>query len=289
MHTVTQLLISGLLAGGIYALMAVGLTLTFGVLKIANFSHGEFVMVGMYMTYFLYQSLGLSPYVSTIIVAVLMFAIGLLLEKSILRRTIGEGDMIQVFLTVGLSFFLMNLALVLFHGDYLRVPIPFAASSFEVGQFYFAKPQLYTFISAGIVISILFWALKYTYMGKTIRAVTEDRDTARLMGINVNLVYSISFGLGLAVTGISAALLTTLFPVFPTVGSYFVLIAFVVVVLGGVGSVMGALVGGLLIGCVESLAGYYIGSGWKEAVYFVIFILVLISRPQGIFGKRAIV
>jgi branched-chain amino acid transport system permease protein len=182
----------------------------------------------------------------------------------------------------------MNLVLVLFGGDYKRIPISFSASSFQVGNYYIAMPQAYAFLAAMGVMAFLHWLLNYTVIGKAIRAVSEDRSTAQLMGINVDKMYALTFGLGIALTGTSAAFLSTLYPVFPTVGSYFILIAFVVVVLGGLGSAPGALVGGLFIGVAESLSGYYVGQGWKQAVYFMLFILILIVRPNGIFGRTQV-
>jgi branched-chain amino acid transport system permease protein len=265
--------------------MAVGLTLIFGVLKIPNFSHGEFVMIGMYIVFLLYQSLGLSPYIASLIVAIILFLFGIGFERVLVRPILRAGEMPQVFMTVGLSFFLSNLCFVVFKAEYRHVPTPFSSSSYSLGPFYLPTPPFFAFCAAVVTMAILHWFLRGTYYGKVIRAVSVDRQTARLMGINVDLVYAMTVGLALALTGISASLLATLFPIFPDVGTYFVLIAFVVVVLGGFGSVAGAMIGGVAIGVIESLSGYYIGQGWNQAVYFAAFLAVLILRPQGLFGK----
>ncbi|MHB1042977.1 MAG: branched-chain amino acid ABC transporter permease [Eubacteriales bacterium] len=281
-----QSIINGILIGTMYGLAASGLSLIFGVLNIVNFAHGEFIMVGMYITYFSCVLLNIDPLLSLFISIPIMVIIGIIVERLLIKRIIDSSDMSQIFLTVGLGLVLSNLALIFIGGNYLTVQVGYSAESFKLGKLMIAKAQLLTFFVTVIAFVLVSVFLKYTLVGKAIRAISQDRVTAKLMGINTKILYTVAFGIGMMLTAISASLLAMLFPVFPYIGSHFVVICFVIVVLGGLGSLPGALVGGIIVGVTESLCGFYINPGWKDIVPFLVLILFLLIRPQGIFGER---
>jgi branched-chain amino acid transport system permease protein len=190
----------------------------------------------------------------------------------------------QVFATVGLSIVLLNLALFLFSGDYQSINMPFAKKTFQLGVLSLSYAKLVIFFTAIVVSAVLYLLLKFTDIGKQIRAIAQDRLAAKLMGINLNKIYMLTFGIGTALVGIAGVLILPIYYVFPSVGVYFVLTAFVIVVLGGMGNMVGALLGGIIIGITDSLSGYYIDPSLKEVVYFVMFLIVLLIRPSGIMG-----
>jgi branched-chain amino acid transport system permease protein len=279
-----QLIVNGLLLGGIYALISIGLTLIFGVVRVINFAHGEFLMLSMYITYFSYTFLGLNPYLSLLVGIPLMFLAGMAIDQLIIRPLREAPAYMQVFATVGLSIVLLNLALFLFTGDYQSIHMAFAEKTFRLGSLYLSYAKLIIFFSAILVSVGLFLLLKYTNIGKQIRAIAQDRMAAKLMGINLNRIYMLTFGIGTALVGIAGGLILPVYYVFPSVGVYFVLTAFVVVVLGGMGNMVGALLGGFIIGITDSLSGYYIDPSLKEVVSFIIFLIVLLIRPSGLMG-----
>lgn len=279
-----QVLINGLFLGGVYALISLGLTLIFGVVRVINFAHGEILMISMYVSYFCFSQLGLNPYLSLIIVIPAMFLMGILVDQVIIRPIRNAPSYMQIFATVGLSVVLINLALVFFSGDYRSINLAFAKQVIHAGDLSISLARLTVFL-ASIAVAWGFWLfLGKTDLGKQIRAIAQDRDAARLMGINPNMIYMITFGLGSAMVGLAGGLIMPLYYVFPSVGAYFVLTAFVVVVLGGLGNMVGALLGGLIIGVIDSLSGYYIEPALKEMVYFIVFLLVLLFRPSGLMG-----
>lgn len=279
-------MISGLLLGGIYAVISIGLTLIFGVTRIINFAHGEFLMLAMYGTFWLWSFYGMDPYVSLIFVTPAMFVVGLLSQWLLIQPIMGAPPIAQLFVTVGLSITLQNAALLAWQADYRTVRTSYATSAVDVGSILISIPRLAAFCLALLMAFSFFLLFKYTYLGKALRAVAQDRRSAMLMGINVRRIYLLSFGIGAACVGVAGAALMPMYYTFPTVGTYFVLTAFVVVVLGGMGSMMGACVGGLAIGVIEALSGFFIAPALKEAVYFVIFVFMLLLRPAGLFGQR---
>ncbi len=279
-----QLVVGGILLGGVYALMAIGLTLIFGVMRIVNFAHGEFVMIGMYLTYILYVMFGVDPYVALFIVTPFMFLFGWFIQSILIQRLIGAAHVTQIFVTVGLSMLFMSIALMIFGADYLSVRSSLATKAVDVGIL-LGVPQLIAFVISMVVSGIVFLFLKYTFVGKAIRATTQNRMSAALMGVDIKKIYALTFAIGIGLTGLCAAILIPIYPVYPTIGLNFVLMTFVIVVMGGMGSIPGALIGGLIIGVIETLSAYYFDPGWKQAFYFAIFILILIVRPQGFFGQ----
>jgi branched-chain amino acid transport system permease protein len=238
----------------------------------------------MYITYFSYTFLGLNPYVSLLVGVPLMFFAGMAIDQIIIRPLRDAPSYMQVFATVGLSIVLLNLALFLFTGDYQSIHMAFAEKTFRLGSLYLSYAKLVIFFSAILVSVGLFLLLKYTNIGKQIRAIAQDRMAAKLMGINLNRIYMLTFGIGTALVGIAGGLILPVYYVFPSVGVYFVLTAFVVVVLGGMGNMVGALLGGFIIGITDSLSGYYIDPSLKEVVSFIIFLAVLLIRPSGLMG-----
>jgi branched-chain amino acid transport system permease protein len=281
-----QLVVSGLLIGGVYALISMGLTLIFGVMRIVNFAHGEFLMIAMFACFWIVQLTGLSPYLAVPFVVLLLFVFGVVIYILIIRRTIGSPMVVQIFATVGLGLFLQNAALVLWSGDYRTIQ-----SAASIGVLTFAGIRvsyalLVSFLVAIVISLLLFAFVAWTYPGRAIRATVQDRMAAELMGVNIDKVFLLTFAIGSALVGIAGALLAPSYPIFPTVGTNFVLASFVVVVLGGMGSMTGALMGGLTIGLIETLSGFFIDPELKQAVYFAVFILVLVFRPTGLFGQR---
>lgn len=279
-----QLIISGILLGGIYALISVGLSLIFGVSKVTNFAHGDFVMVGMYLAYALYTAFNLSPYVSWLIVIPVSAFIGWLFFK-LIKYTIGKSDLNQIFLTLGLSFVLQNTILMMFKSDFRSVPQSFD-SSLKIGSFFLSYEMLIAFLIAIATTFAFLWFINHTYLGKAMKAVSQDRDAAKLMGIPTKKIDIMVFSLGIAMAGLAGTLLITVYPTNPTIGSGLNLIAWIIVVLGGLGQLGGALLGALLIGVSETLSGFYIGADYRQVVYYIMFIIVLVVRPQGLFTRK---
>ncbi len=282
----SQLIVSGFLLGGIYALVSVGLTLVFGVLRVVNFAHGEYLTIAMFACYLLFTHFGLDPFVSAIAVIPFLFLLGLITERILIRPTLEAPHVVQVFVTFALSLWLQNLALMLFTSDFHSVRVSYATTTFQVGPLYVSWVRLGAFVGALAMAGALMAFLKYTYLGWAIRATAQDRRSARLVGVDVDRVYAITFALGCALVGAAGVLLSPLYPVSPYVGADKILVAFVVVVLGGFGSVPGAVIAGLALGIVEAFSGFLLGSDMKQLVYFVFFLLVLAVRPTGFFGKR---
>ncbi len=282
---ILQLIINGLLLGGIYALISIGLTLIFGVLEIVNFAHGEFLMLAMYASYFLFQLYGVDPYLSLVIILPLFFLIGVAVQRVTIQPILNAPPLNQIFMTVGLSMVLQNLALFFWKADYRTVKTSYSSLTLKAAGLMISFPRLVAFVLAMGLIAGLLIFLQKTYTGKAIRALAQERKAAMLMGINVYRTYQIAFGMGIACVGAAGAMLMPVFFVFPSVGAMFVLIAFVVVILGGYNSLIGALVGGLIIGVVEAFSGFFISPHLKEAIYFIIFILILLFRPTGLFGR----
>ncbi len=283
--TILQLIINGLLLGGMYALISIGLTLIFGVLEIVNFAHGEFLMLAMYASYFLFQFYGIDPYLSLLIILPLFFLIGVGVQRATIQPILNAPPLNQIFMTVGLSMVLQNVALFFWTADYRIVKTSYSALTLKTEGLMISFPRLVAFILAMGLIAALLVFLQKTYTGKAIRALAQERKAAMLMGINVYRTYQIAFGIGIACVGAAGAMLIPVYFVFPSVGTLFVLIAFVVVILGGYNSLTGSLVGGLIIGVVEAFSGFFISPHLKEAIYFAIFILILLFRPTGLFGR----
>lgn len=237
MNVLIQLIINGILLGSMYAIISVGLTLIFGIVRVVNFAHGEFLMVGMYAAYLLSAQFGLHPYASAIPVTLLLFALGALVQRAIIQPLLSADENIQIFATVGLSTALVNLALLIFGADLYSVPASAAQSSVSAGGYTLVIGQVVMFACALALVTGLHFFMQSTALGRAIRATAQNRNAALLMGVRVERVYVIAFGLGAACVGLASALVMPLYPVTPTIGTYFVLTAFVVVVLGGMRSI----------------------------------------------------
>ena len=280
-------LLNGITTGAVYALIALGLTLIYGVLHIINFAHGASLMVALYAVYFLKEHAGIDPYLAFPVVVPAMFALGYGLQRGIINRASHGKDENILLVTLGLSIMLENLALLFFKSDTRTIETTYTLTTVAIGPAMIALPKLVAFAGALVVSGLLVWMMRATDLGSAIRAVAKEKQGARLMGIDVDHVYAMCFGIGLAGLGAAACFLLPAYYVNPMVGSGFVLVAFTIVVLGGMGSFEGAFVGGLLIGVVESLGGLYLGESLGQVGIFVIFIAVLLFRPQGLFGARA--
>jgi len=286
MDTIAQLLVSGVMLGGIYAVMSIGLTLIFGVLKIVNFAHGEFLMLAMYVAWAVVAYTGVNAYTAMIVVIPALFAFGALVYLTMIRPAVDKPHLIVVFATMGLSIVMQNLALVLMSADLRDVPPLFGGTSLHFGPLYLRIELVIGFLVSVAVTVALMIFVKRSYAGMAIRATVQDRDAAMLMGINVPRLFLLTFAGGSALVGLAGCIMLPLYSTFPTVGLNFILIAYVIVVLGGMGSMEGAFFGGICIGLVQSLSGYYIAPAYGQMFYFLVFLLVMIFRPNGLLGQR---
>jgi branched-chain amino acid transport system permease protein len=280
-----QSVVSGLLVGGIYALIGIGLTIVFGVMRVINFAHGELLMLGMYATWLQFSQLGIDPFASILLTAPLLFVWGALLQKLVINRVLNDLPENQILLMIGLGLIMSNSVMLLFSSDYRILTTSYSSSSYHVAGISISQPLLFAFLITVAITAGLYWFLLKTNTGLAIRATAQDREAAQLMGIDVGRMSVLAFGLGSALAGTAGALISPTYYIFPQVGHIFTLKAFVIVVLGGMGSVVGATLGGIIIGITESLAAVYIASGLKELVVFVLFLALLLFRPSGLLGK----
>jgi len=286
LEIVAQAVINGLLIGGIYALVSIGVTLIFGVVKIVNFAQGEFVMIGMYITFFLFAYLGLDPLVSLFICMPALFVIGVLVQQFLIRRVLGLNDLPQIFLTFALSLLVLNISLMLFTANYRTVHVAYSDEAFHLAGLYVPVAKLIAFVVAMLLSALLWVFLHTTDLGKAMRAASQNRDVAQLMGINPHRVFAVALGIALALAGAAGSLLMPFYPAYPMVGQVFVLMAFVAVVLGTLGNVIGALIASLLMGIAESLGIQFIGADSGLIVVFLLLLITLAVRPSGLAGGR---
>ena len=300
LEVILQTLIAGLLLGGLYALIGIGMTLIMGVMKIINLAHGELMMVGMYIAYVLFSLFHIDPYLSILIAAPVLFVLGILLQKYLINPVLKVEAIIpenQVILTVGIGMVLANIATIIFSSDYKTTPVEYATKAWYLSDYWKASPielslsmpWSVSFCVALIITAALWFFLAKTDMGKSIRATAQDKDAALLMGVNVERMRVFTFGLGSALVGSAGCLFIPIYYLYPDLGGQFTLIAFVITILGGLGSTVGAIVGGLILGVFESLTSTYVGMGWAPVGRFMIFVAALIFVPGGImslFRKR---
>ncbi|MGD0159323.1 MAG: branched-chain amino acid ABC transporter permease [Candidatus Bathyarchaeia archaeon] len=281
---IVQLIVNGLLIGGIYSLVSMGLTLIWGVMNVVNFAQGELLMIGMYIAWLLNYFFGFSPYLSVIVCFIGLFLIGLIIEKFLVSRVIELSMAARIYVTFGLSLFLSNLMLMLM-GAQVRA-IPSETSTLIVGSIFIDVPHLISFVFSIFTAFGMYLFLMKSRTGKALRAVSQNRVVASSMGINVHNMYLIAFGIGAALTGIAGSLIMGYYSVTPTVGTAFMLSAFAAIVLGSMGNFEGAFFAGLIIGVAETVGGYFIGPDLKQAASFVILVVILMIRPTGLFGKE---
>src|SRR6185503_7780461 len=279
--------LNGLTTGAIYALVALGLTLIYGVLHIINFAHGAALMVALYGVYGLKSAWGVDPYLALPLMVPAMFALGYALQRGVISHASHGKDENILLVTLGLAIVLENLALLLFKSDTRTIDTAYTLTTVQLGPAFIALPKLLAFGGALVTSALMLLIVTRTDLGRAIRAVAKEKQGAKLMGIDVEHVYAMSFGIGLACLGAAACFLLPAYYVNPQVGAGFVLVAFTIVVLGGMGSFAGALLGGLLIGVVESLGGLVLGESLGQMGIFLLFIAVLLFRPQGLFGAKA--
>ena len=280
-----QTLASGVLIGLIYALVAIGLTMIFGVMDIVNFAHGEFLMIGMYSSFWMFSLFHLDPMLTLPLTALMLFAFGVLLYKLLIVRIVDAPMVSQIFTTFGLMILLRGLAQFFWKPDFRSIENSAVAGSLKLGALQLGKPQLAAGIGAIVVTALIYGFLTRTKLGAALEATAADKEAARLMGIDSHRMFALAWGIGAACAGVAGVLLSTFFPIFPEVGATFILIAFVVVNLGGFGSVTGAFWAGILVGVIEVMGGLLLGPEYKLAIVLVLFLAVLMWRPQGLMGK----
>jgi len=278
--------LNGLMNGAVYALVALGLTLIYGVLHIINFAHGALLTAAMFAAFFAHQLFGLDPYIAALFLTPLFFLLGYGLQRFVIGPASHGEDRNSLLVTLGLAVIIENALLYAFRADTRTINLPYAFDVVEIGTAFLAVPRVAAF-GAAIAVALCLWLImQWTDTGKAIRAVAKEKLGAELTGIEVAHIYAVTFGLGTACLAIAACLLIPSYYVNPGAGNAFVLIAFTIVVLGGMGSILGALLGGLFVGVVESLSGLYLGESLGQIGILVMFILVLLFRPNGLFGER---
>ncbi len=288
-----QTLISGLLLGGLYALIGLGMTIIMGVMKIINLAHGELMMVGMYVAYLLFAWAHIDPYLSILVAVPLLFFLGVALQKYLVNPVLKVDAILpenQVILTVGIGMVLANLATIIFKSDYRTTPVDYATKAWYLTDLWkdspielsLSFPWTVSFLFAVGITAALWFFLSRTDMGKSIRATAQDKDAAMLMGVNVERMRVFTFGLGSALVGAAGCLFLPIYYLYPDVGGQFTLTGFVITILGGLGSTVGAIIGGLILGVFESLTATYVGMGWAPVGRFVVFMLVLVFVPGGV-------
>jgi branched-chain amino acid transport system permease protein len=279
-----SMLSTGILLGGIYSLLAMGLTIILGVVRIMTLAHGAVLMLAMYLSYWAFQSFGIHPYISAPLVIVITFFLGVAIQRIVIQPIPGMPMDLVMLVTLALALVLENVALILWGADYKSVHTPLSKMVLRMGPLNVGYPRLIAFVASIFAAVAFYFFLKKTLIGKALRAVAQNRESAELMGIPVHRIYMLALGLGSALAGLAGVVLMPIYYVFPTVGSLFMLVAIVAIFLGGLGNMMGCLVGGIIIGIVEVFSGYFFTTALKETFYFSIFILVLLFRPTGLLG-----
>ena len=279
-----QQIVNGLLIGFIYSLIAIGLTLIWGVMNIVNFAHGDFLMLGMFTSFWLYTLYGVDPLFSIPVCTALLFILGLLIYRYIVSKVMKGPMLAQLVVTFGVSIFLANLAVFLWTPDFRLIEKPLLHGTWDIGDVKLSIPKFVATIGSVVASFLIFLFLKRTKTGKAILATEMDREAALLMGINTDRINSISFALGSALVGIAGAFLSTYYYIYPQVGGTFGLIAFCVVALGGFGSIEGAFIAGIIVGLAQTLGGFFIDPAYKYAIVFLIYLITVWIRPQGLLG-----
>jgi branched-chain amino acid transport system permease protein len=283
--TLTQAIINGLLIGGIYALIAVGLTLVFGIMDIVNFAQSEFLMMGMFFAYILSRLFGLDPILSSFIVFAVVFFIGAVVQRFFIQKVLNAAMVTQILLTVGISIVMISVTQLIFGANFHSVTTSYQMKALHVGPIIISVSYLLAFGGSFVMYFLLWLFLNRTYVGRAIRATAQNRKAAILLGINPDRMFILAFAVGTGMAGVAGAMILPYAYVFPTVGHEFALIMFTVVVLGGFGSVPGALVGGLMVGVIQSVSAILLPTQLQNLVVFIIFILTLTYKPNGLFGR----
>jgi branched-chain amino acid transport system permease protein len=283
-----QAVLNGILTGALYALIAMGMALIFGVMRIVNFAHGAFLMLGMYATWVLFEYWHVNPYFGFLVAGALLFAIGAAVYAGLVRHVPVQAEFMIILLTLGVSLISVDTILLIFGADYHQLNFPLLGRNFRMGQISLNAPWVISFGIALLAAAGLYIFVMRTMFGRAARAIAQNAYSAPLMGINIHQVQAVTFGLGAAAAGVAGGLLLPVFYLYPDVGHLFNLKSFLMVVMGGMGSIEGAAAAGLVLGVVESLTSLYWGNEWALVVDFVIFILVLSLKPSGIFGSQRV-
>jgi len=284
---ILQQLVNGLIIGATYGLMAVGLTMIFGMMDVINFAHGELYMLGGVFAYFLVSYLGLNYYLGLVLAVALVMVVGFIFDQLVLRQLRGEPVLITILVTIGLSIFLQSVVILFWGPSPQSIASPFASTPIKLGPVILTQTKLFMAAVAGAVIWGLHLVIQRTKLGRMMRATFQDKDAATIVGIDINRVYAINFALGSGLAALAGTLLGTLFIVYPNMGLIAVVKAFLIVIMGGMGNFLGAIFGGLLLGVVESMAAGFISSGYKDLFGLLIVMALLVVRPYGLFGKKS--
>ncbi|HET6369481.1 MAG TPA: branched-chain amino acid ABC transporter permease [Pseudomonadales bacterium] len=285
LEVLLQGLIGGLLMGFVYALIAAGLSLIFGLMEIVNFAHGEFLMLAMFATFWAWALAGLDPLLALPLTAALLFLLGIAVYHGLIRWILGAPMLAQIFATFGLAVFLRSAAQALWGVDFRLVKDPLVSGRISLGGLFIGLPQLVASVGALAAFAFLYWLIRKTETGRALQATAQDRQAAALMGIDTQWMFALGWGIGAACVGVAGALLTIFFYVFPDVGASFALLAYVAVALGGFGNVPGTLAAGVVVGVVEVMSGLLIAPTLKYVAVFLIYLGVVLWRPQGLFGR----
>ncbi|HUF80153.1 MAG TPA: branched-chain amino acid ABC transporter permease [Burkholderiales bacterium] len=281
-----QVLVDGVIVGLIVALVAMGLSLIYGVMNIVNFAHGEFMMIAMYLCFFLSAGFGLDPLVSAPIVAAAMFAFGVLVYRLVARHLLEASMVAQMFATFGMLLFSQALVNFLWKADTRSIPDNWSTGNFSVAGLFFSAPELVAALGALATAIALFWFINRTETGLALQAAAEDPQVARLLGVNTDRMYALAWALSAATVGVAGALLSTHLPVYPLVGANWALPAFVAVAIGGFGSITGAFWGGIIVGLVQTVGGFFASPSYKLLFVYGLYLLLVLVRPHGLLGKR---
>jgi branched-chain amino acid transport system permease protein len=282
-----NVVVQGVLTGLVYGLMALGLSVIFGVVRVVNFAHGEFAVVAMYAAFLLFSSLGLDPLVTMLPIAAAFFVLGFALQATLINPFVGRPEHDQFILLVGLGIVIVNALLMIFGPDARAANLPYAFDSYLIGPLIIDKVRVYSAVAAVMIAAALFAFFRHTGTGTAIRACADNLTGAAVIGLNVKRLYAITFGIGLACVGAAGALMVTIADAAPSLGPAYTLLGFIIVIVGGLGSMTGALVGGILIGVSEALAGFVIAPSMKSMFSFALLIAVLVLRPRGLMGRGA--
>ena len=284
--TLLQILIWGLTAGCIYVLMAVGLNMIFGVMKVVNFAHGEIMMLGAFASFWVYYYTGLNPYFILFISMIIVGIFGVIIERYGFRKVLGTGKLNEIFLSLGLIYILQNAAVKLWTDDIRKIDSPFSSMTLDLGMLNITYDRLIAIAFTALILICLYLFLTKTDVGRALRATSQNHEAAMLMGVNVNHMYMLSFGIGAALAASAGTVHAILSPFNPYMGTIPGIMAFTVIIIGGLGSIPGAIIAGLMLGLVQNFTIFYFGGAWKEAVAFVLLIIVLVIKPTGIFGEE---
>ena len=282
-----QALLDGLMLGGVYAVISIGLTLVFGVVSIVNFAQAQFLMLGMYVAWFAWRYLGLDPLLGSLLAFAVVFVVGWFMQQWLIRRVLKAPEVAQIFLTVGILIVLENGALIVFGSEFKSVQTPYQNESLEWGGLLINLPYAIAFAAAAVAGLAVWWVLAKTWWGRSVRATAQDPMAARLVGIDPDRIYRLALGLGVGLTAFGGAIILPYLTVSPAVGEQFGVLMFTVVVLGGLGNVLGAVVGGLAVGVIQSMAGLFLPLQWQNLVLFTVFIATLALRPEGLLRRRS--